>query len=70
MRSGKQQKPILINDNYSTYKHSFDLLFKYIDVVNKNIWFPFYNEGVINSYNFSVNKGKRFIFRISVTSKQ
>jgi hypothetical protein len=55
MRKGKQEKPLTINDNYSTYKVAFDLLFKYIDVVNKNVWFPFYNDGLINSYNFSCN---------------
>jgi hypothetical protein len=55
MRKGKQEKPLTINDDYSTYRDAFDLLFKYIDVANKNVWFPFYNDGLIHSYNFSCN---------------
>ena len=42
-------------DNYSTMKEAFDLLFEYIDVKHKNVWFPFYHEGLINTYKFDCN---------------
>ena len=58
MRKGLNTKSnSLLNrcDNYSTMKESFDLLFAYIKVKEKNVWFPFYNDGLINSYKFDCN---------------
>ena len=58
MRKGINTKPnSLFNrcDNYSTMKEAFDLLFEYIDVKHKNVWFPFYHEGLINTYKFDCN---------------
>lgn len=55
MRKGKNEKQLTyINrcDNYSTIKEAFDLLFCYVNVKNKNVYFPFYNEGLINTYIF------------------
>lgn len=55
MRKGKNETQLTyINrcDNYSTIKEAFDLLFYYVNVKNKNVYFPFYNEGLINSYHF------------------
>lgn len=55
MRNGKQNNPkkhYQLDDNYSTPKEAFDLLFKHINVKNKKVWFPFYNEGRINTFNF------------------
>ena len=42
-------------DNYSTMKEAFDLLFEYIDVKRKKVWFPFYHDGLINRYKFDCN---------------
>jgi len=58
MRKGKNDYQTKMNDrdnNYSTYKSAFDMIFKYINVKNKNVYFPFYNEGIINSYKFDCN---------------
>jgi hypothetical protein len=53
MRKGKNEKQFKIkNDNYTTHESAFNLLFSYINVKDKKVWFPFYNEGIINSYKF------------------
>tara|TARA_R110000803_G_scaffold179031_1_gene241450 strand:+ start:1959 stop:2447 length:489 start_codon:yes stop_codon:yes gene_type:complete len=55
MRKGPNEtQPQMKNrdNNYTTYKSAFDLLFKYIDVKDKKIWFPFYDTGAINTYKF------------------
>jgi hypothetical protein len=56
MRKGKNEKQFKIkNDNYTSYESAFNLLFSYINVKDKKVWFPFYNEGIINSYKFDCN---------------
>ena len=59
MRKGKNQNNLTyINrcDNYSTLKEAFDLLFKHIKIdKDKKVWFPFWNEGLINEYDFKFN---------------
>jgi hypothetical protein len=53
MRKGKNEKQFKIKyDNYTSYESAFNLLFSYINVKDKKVWFPFYNEGLINSYKF------------------
>ena len=53
MRKGKQETYLNRCDNYSTQKEAFDLLFKYVKIEkNKKVWAPFYNEGLINQYEF------------------
>tara|TARA_R110000822_G_scaffold197009_2_gene334959 strand:+ start:497 stop:973 length:477 start_codon:yes stop_codon:yes gene_type:complete len=54
MRTAKQNNPsIKKDDNYSTLEPAFDLLFKYIDIHDKTIWSPFWNEGLISTYSFT-----------------
>ena len=53
MRKGSNETYMNRCDNYSTQKEAFDLLFKYIDIKKDDkVWFPFYNEGLINQYEF------------------
>lgn len=53
MRTGKQSQPRkTLDDNYSTPKEAFDLVFKYLDVKDKRVWSPFYNDGQLIKYNF------------------
>ena len=53
MRKGKQETYLNKCDDYSTQKEAFDLLFKYVKIEkNKKVWAPFYNEGLINQYEF------------------
>lgn len=53
MRKGKNEIQHKVkNDNYTTYESAFNLLFSYIHVKDKKVYFPFFNEGLINSYTF------------------
>ena len=53
MRKGLNETYLNICDDYSTQKEAFDLLFKYVKIEKDDkVWFPFYNEGLINKYEF------------------
>ena len=53
MRKGRQETYLNRCDDYSTQKEAFDLLFKYVKIgKDDKVWAPFYNEGLINQYEF------------------
>ena len=53
MRKGLNETYLNRCDDYSTQKEAFDLLLKYINLrKDDKVWFPFYNEGLINQYEF------------------
>ena len=53
MRKGSNETYLNRCDDYSTQKEAFDLLFKYVKIgKDDKVWFPFYNEGLINQYEF------------------
>ena len=59
MRKGKQETQLTyLNrcDNYETTKEAFNMLFKYVKVEpDKKVWFPFYCNGLIDTYDFDFN---------------
>ena len=53
MRKGKNETYLNRCDDFETQKEAFDLLFKYIKIEkDQKVWFPFFCEGLINSYTF------------------
>jgi hypothetical protein len=63
MRQGKNTKCPEKNDNYNTPIIAFELIFKYINIKNKQIWLYFYNNGELNelltNYNI-IHENKDF----------
>ena len=63
MRQGRKTKCPKRDDNYSSPRIAFDLIFKYLNITNEQIWYPFYNNGslteILSDYNI-IHEDKDF----------